>query len=48
MNVRQAVAEFVKLGPLPDEDASEETIMKHQLLLSVSSLPSRTKKPSCS
>jgi hypothetical protein len=33
MNVRQAVAEFVKLGPLPDEDASEETIAKHQVAL---------------
>jgi hypothetical protein len=33
MSVRQAVADFVKLGPLPDDDASEETITKHHLAL---------------
>jgi hypothetical protein len=33
VNVRQVVADFVKLGSLPDEDASAETITKHQRAL---------------
>lgn len=30
MGIRQEVEEFVRLGPLPDSNASEETIALHQ------------------
>lgn len=33
MALRDTVAEFVKLGPLPDSAAPEETIFKHEELL---------------
>jgi hypothetical protein len=33
MSVRQAVADFVKLGPLPPSSEAEETIAKHQIHL---------------
>jgi hypothetical protein len=33
MALRQVVQDFVKLGPLPDASASEETIATHQALL---------------
>jgi hypothetical protein len=31
--MRQTVEDFVKLGPLPDSNASEETIAAHEVLL---------------
>jgi hypothetical protein len=33
MTIRQVVDDFVRLGPLPDSSAPEETIARHQSLL---------------
>ena len=37
--LRSEVADFVRLGPLPDSEASEERIALHQVLLQASRKP---------